>query len=439
MYDAPVTHSTRALPQSGAVQSALGLVVTTAFDEQDQQQTLVVESSVLVGTSEACDLQLHDPTISRRHLQVSPGEIGVRVVDLESRNGTWLSESRRLRDVELAPGERFRIGSTTLEVTTGESERSNPSAAEAHARFGRFVGESVVLQPLYQQLKRVSATDSTVLIEGESGTGKELLAEAIHEHSGRKDGPFVVVDCGALPADLMESEIFGHEAGAFTGAQKRRQGAFEAAHQGTVFLDEIGELPLQLQTRLLRVLAQRQVRRVGGSENVDVDVRVVAATNRNLDQEVEEERFRLDLFHRLAVVLLRVPPLRERRGDVPMLARRMLADMGADTALLTQEILDRLQRYHWPGNVRELRNYVERLSLLGDIGPDLDAGGSDDLSSIAQSGLPFRQVRARGLNLLTRVYVQDMLERHDGNVTHAAKAAGVDRRYFQRLKVRGEE
>ena len=423
------------MPPAQGPTTRLKLVVT---EGQDAGKSIPLDRSLLIGTSEVCDLQLTDRTVSRRHLTVEPAELGARLADDGSRNGTWLGDTR-VRDADLAPGGTLRIGATVLSLVSYEAPAAELSEGEEpgeqRTSFGRFIGQSPSLSQLYEKLERAAGTDATVLLEGESGTGKELLAEAIHEHSARADGPFVVVDCGAVPKNLIESELFGHERGAFTGAERMRQGAFEQANGGTIFLDELGELPLTLQTRLLRVLDRRQLRRVGSEDAIDIDIRVVAATNRNLDREVEESRFRLDLFHRLAVILIRVPPLRERHGDVEMLARHFVRTYGGDEAELTKEAIENLERYRWPGNVRELRNYMERLVLLGDSAPQLDLSKSDDpMREAARSGLAYRQARAAALEAFTEAYVEDMLKRHGGNVSKAARHAGVARRHFHRLK-----
>ncbi len=397
-----------------------------------------LETELLVGTSEACDLRLSDPKCSRRHLLLRRVAAGVRVVDQQSRNGTWVGRAR-MHDAELPPGTELRAGDTVLRIDEVSDEApSEDGSTEQPASFGRFVGAARVLAPLYRRLEKVSASSATVLLEGESGTGKELLAEAIHDHSPRADQPFVILDCGAVQPQLVEARLFGHEKGAFTGADRARPGAFESAHGGTLFLDEVGELPLELQTRLLRALDRGQVVRLGSTKPIEVDVRVIAATNRDLDREVEEGRFRTDLFHRLAVVLLRVPPLRERDGDVARLARAFLRSYGADESLLTEDMIDRLERHRWPGNVRELRNYVERLAVLGEteLGEAPSADGTGGRADPARSGLPFRQARAVALERFTAEYVEDMLRRHGDNVSAAARAAGLARRYFQQLKRR---
>jgi len=426
--------TTRAMPPTPPLRTGVTLVVVAG---PDAGLSAPVDGPLHVGSSSHADLQLSDPTVSRRHLFVQPSAVGVRCFDRDSRNGTWLGRMR-VHDVEIGPGEELRIGETVLQleqrVDVGETAPQPPE--QIHRSFGRFLGSSEVMQPLYRTLHKLVDIDATVLLEGESGSGKELLAEAIHEKGARAGGPFVVVDCGALPAELIESELLGHEAGAFTGATGSRPGAFEQADGGTIFLDEIGELPLPMQTRLLRVLDRGTVQRVGGAETIEVDVRVVAATNRNLEREVEEGRFRLDLFHRIAVVMVQVPPLRERGEDVVRIAQHFARTFGRPEVLDEAE-RDRLRRMRWRGNVRELRNHVERLVLLGEAAA-LVAGGAEEeelsFHGIAKAGMPYRKARALLLERFSREYTDDMLRRHDDNVSEAAKAAGIARRYFQRLK-----
>jgi DNA-binding NtrC family response regulator len=410
-----------------------GALVARVIDGEDRGLAVVIEDAVLVGTSDACELKLRDPTVSRRHASLAPGAVGVIVRDAGSKNGVWLG-AVAVREADVPVGTEVRVGSTTLRIEATVTAGARGATPALRHGFGRFVGEAPSLQRVYAALERAAPTDATILVEGESGTGKELLAEAIHEHGARRGGPFVIVDCGTMQETLVESELFGHEKGAFTGADRKHVGAFEAAQGGTVFLDEIGELPLALQTRLLRVLEQRHIKRVGGTARIPIDVRVVAATNRNLDKEVDEGRFRLDLFHRLAVVLVRVPPLRERRGDLERLARHFAAQHGRPDAL-TPAVLERIARHDWPGNVRELRNYVERVTLLGDAAEAIPArSGQSGFDAAASSGLPYRVARAQALDAFTDAYVASMLAAHDGNVSAAARAAGIARRYFQRLK-----
>jgi len=310
-------------------------------------------------------------------------------------------------------------------------------------RFGKMVGRSAVTRSLFELLQRAAASDATVLVEGETGTGKEATAEAIHFEGDRKNGPFVVIDCGAIPPQLLESELFGHERGAFTGAIASRQGAFEAASGGTIFLDEIGELTLDLQPKILRVLERRQVKRVGSTNYAKIDVRVIAATNRSLRAEVQAQRFRSDLYYRLAVVQVKLPPLRERIADIPILVSHVLDSMGVAgqpiaESLSSPEFLDRVTRYHWPGNVRQLRNYIERSVALDDSNlppnpdttppPELDE--PNDAVDISQ---PLRLARENCVSNFERRYLEALLLQHRNNVSAAARAAGVDRIHFYRL------
>jgi transcriptional regulator with PAS, ATPase and Fis domain len=273
-----------------------------------------------------------------------------------------------------------------------------------------------------------------VLLLGETGTGKEAVAESLHRESQRRNEPFIVVDCGAIPPNLLESELFGHVRGAFTGAVASREGAFEAANGGTLFLDEIGELPIDLQPKLLRALEAREVKRVGAKDYTAIDARIIAATHRDLAAEVNTQKFRSDLYYRLAVLEVRLPPLRERLEDLPELVEHMLKSLGAadkpEAALCrTPEFLADLRRHSWPGNVRELRNYVERCLALNQMQP---LGGADELP-VVDVTQPIKIARDRWTRAFERRYLEEILERHGGNVAAAARAAGVDRIYFYRL------
>jgi DNA-binding NtrC family response regulator len=315
------------------------------------------------------------------------------------------------------------------------SARIEDSAAAMAIDLGEMVGVSRVMRDTFERLDRAAATDSTVLIGGETGTGKEMAARALHGESPRRDGPFVVVDCGALQSSLIESELFGHERGSFTGAADRRVGAFEEASGGTIFLDEIGEIPLDVQPKLLRVLEQREIRRVGGNQQLPVDVRVVAATNRDLTREVARGRFRSDLYFRLAVVTVWLPPLRERTDDIPALVDRILTRLGARGELADRlrgrESLAALARGSWPGNVRELRNHLEaclvfetRLAVpeaAAERAPDADAGQAP-----ATNAQPV-DLRTE-LESLERARIVEALEHCVGNQTEAARRLGISRR-----------
>jgi DNA-binding NtrC family response regulator len=315
------------------------------------------------------------------------------------------------------------------------------SAAPGDERFGRMVGRSPSMQSVFDMLSKASPSDATILLEGETGTGKEVSAEAIHRGSPRRDKPFLVVDCGAMPPNLLESELFGHERGAFTGAISSRQGVFEAANGGTVFLDEIGELSIDLQPKLLRVLERREVRRVGTNNHVPVNVRLIAATNKSLREHVAAHKFRSDLYYRLAVVEVKLPPLRERPGDLPLLVDHIVRALGAiDETTLTivrsAQFLGALTQHTWPGNIRELRNYLERSVALHDFAPPrstaatVAAPGPEGAVNIGQ---PLREAREAWVSAFERRYLEELLRQHENRVSAAARAAGVDRIYFYRL------
>ena len=334
-------------------------------------------------------------------------------------------------------GAALAIGSDTLSF----SEERDLRGERERERFGRMVGQSPPMRAVFETLERAAASDATVLLEGETGTGKEVTAEAVHRGSRRRDKPFLVVDCGAIPPQLLESELFGHERGAFTGAVGSRQGVFEAAAGGTVFLDEIGELSIDLQPKLLRVLERREVRRIGTNQHVPVNVRLVAATNRALRDQVAARKFRSDLYYRLAVVEIRLPPLRERISDLPLLVEHIARTMGAldpDTARTIQapEFLARLSRHDWPGNIRELRNHLERCVALREFTPPQASNAGSTLATpenAAGIGRPLREARDEWVNNFEKRYLEELLRVNDNRVSIAARSAGVDRIYFYRL------
>ena len=296
------------------------------------------------------------------------------------------------------------------------------------------------MQTVFDLLGKASGSDATIMLEGETGTGKEVSAEAIHKGSPRRDKPFLVVDCGAMPPQLLESELFGHERGAFTGAVSSRQGVFEAANGGTVFLDEIGELAIDLQPKLLRVLERREVRRVGTNNHVPVNVRLIAATNRSLREQVAAHKFRSDLYYRLAVVEVKLPPLRERLADLPALVEHIVRNLGQvdDEALASvrsPQFLGALAEHNWPGNIRELRNHLERCVALHDFAPPRGAGAVSvpGPESAVNIGQPLREAREAWVSAFERRYLEELLRQHENRVSAAARAAGVDRIYFYRL------
>jgi transcriptional regulator with GAF, ATPase, and Fis domain len=415
-----------------AVVKGFTLVVTRGPD--DRKTFSSSAERAILGTHESADFVLRDPTVSRFHceLAVTGGRVSIR--DLESTNGTTVNGTAVLH-AYLEPGARLNLGHTELRFELQAESMRLPLSA--NDQFGSMVGRSVAMRRIFATLERVAKADSTVLLEGETGTGKEAAAESIHRESRRRDAPFVVVDCAAIPSTLLESELFGHERGAFTGATSSRAGVFEMASTGTLFLDEIGELSLDLQPKLLRVLEQREIKRVGGDRFVPVDVRIVAATNRSLRAEVNDKRFRSDLYYRLAIVEIRVPPLRERVDDLPLLVDSLLSSLGASEHveaknLRTPSFLADLARHAWPGNIRELRNYVERCIALGENAP-LRSDLPESNESVPDMAQPLKIARERWTRAFERKYVEQMLARHGNNVAAAAREAGVDRMYFYRL------
>jgi DNA-binding NtrC family response regulator len=398
-------------------------------------------SRVLLGKSSACDLCLTDPGVSRRHaaLEIDGGRL--RVTDLGSTNGTVV-DNVSIREAHLEGGETLRIGGTQLRVERGPAPQA-PSLPVA-TQFGRVIGWSREMRRLYPLCARLAASAVPVIIEGETGTGKEVLAESLHEEGPRARAPFIVFDCTAVPASLVESELFGHERGAFTGAVSLKHGLLEQAHGGTVLIDEIGDLELALQPKLLRALERGEARRVGGTQPIRFDIRVLAATRRDLDHEIQAGRFREDLFHRLAVARIELPPLRRRRGDIALLADHFAKAFGGEKRQVPGELLKRWEDYEWPGNVRELRNAVARWLALGEHA-DLSTGGKqtaprsapgDLVGNVLERRLPFVAAREAVIEEFERRYLDQTLAEHGGNVTQAAKASGIGRRYIHKIRAR---
>jgi len=385
-----------------------------------------------VGSHPSNDVVLDDRTVSRFHCEVRVHPRGVRVRDLDSRNGT-LVDGARVVEAWLRHGSLIRLGQSVIRFQL--TSEQNELALSSGDHFGTLVGRSVAMRATFAQLEKAAKSDATVLLMGETGTGKEEAASSIHDASERAEGPFVVLDCGAVPRSLLESELFGHERGAFTGATASRPGVFEAAQGGTVFLDEIGELPLDLQPKLLRVLDARTVQRLGGSGPVHVDARVIAATHRDLRIEVNEGRFRPDLYYRVAVVALRMPPLRERPEDIPDLVEHLLDGLEAgpeERAFADEAFVAGLRRAAWPGNVRELRNHVEQCLVLREPVPIGERAGAEE-GPLVDGRMSYAEARRRSLDWFERQYLTALLDRHGGNVSQAARAAGVHRVYLHKL------
>ncbi len=413
-------------------------------------ETHEVEAVIFrVGSRRGADLVLEDGRVSRLHFEITLDEHGYRLRDLESTNGTFV-DGYRARDVYLRPQSRIEVGDQTIVFSPGEAEVDVPASPDD--RFGPLFGRSLAMRELFALLAKAAPTNATLLVEGESGTGKELVAEAVHAASGRPGGPLVVFDCAAIPPELMESELFGHEKGAFTGATARRVGHLEEAHGGTLFLDELGELPLEMQPKLLRALEKREVRRVGGTKTMPVDVRLIAATNRDLAAEVNRGAFREDLYYRLAVVRVRMPPLRERPTDVPLLVEHFIRGTLPEDPRRAEQMIasisdanrERLMSHPWPGNVRELKNMIIRTLALSrpDEPVELEPPSERGLRAVERSRAepvsvdlerPFSDLKKHVVADFERTYLTRQLARFDGNFSRAAAASGMDRMYFKRM------
>ena len=376
---------------------------------------------IVVGRSGA-DLVLTDRKVSALHLEIRLEQEGYRLRDLGSTNGTFLW-GMRVVEAFIGPGSTLAIGQSAVRFVPLDDSVELPLWGEA--RFCGLLGSSVAMRRMFDLIDRVAATELTVLVTGETGTGKELVAEALHERSARAAGPFVVLDCGAVPPQLFEDELFGHEVGAFTDASRSKVGLFEAAHGGTLFLDEIGELPLDMQPKLLRAVETRRIRRVGGERTIACDVRLIAATNRNLASEVNRRSFRTDLYFRVAVAPIHVPALRERPEDIDPLVEHFLAEL-APAGPLPDGFLEWAHCYAWPGNVRELRHAVERALITRRV-PSADEARRPGGGLEIDPCIPFKEAKRRLVDEFDRRYLTALLEAHDWNIAQAARAAGLDR------------
>src|SRR5262245_26731463 len=381
-------------------------------------------------------------TVLRRALQLDP-DVAVVVI---TGHGTVESAVEAMRegafDFLLKPlpsneALRLVVERAVARRRLVEENRRLRESLSPPVRFDTLIGKSAAMQSVLELVRKAARSEANILIQGESGTGKELVARAIHANSPRAEEVFVPVDCAALPEQLLESELFGHERGAFTGAERTKPGMFEVADRGTLLLDEVGELPLGLQAKLLRALQEREIRRVGGTKLIPVDVRLVSATNRDLGEAVGKREFREDLFYRVNVIPITLPPLRDRTGDVALLAYHFLGRYGRNRERPLESIdadaLAMLEGYAWPGNVRELQNVIERACALAD-GPTLrirdlpeHVRGRGRAAPAAGKDLPLKEAREAWLRVFTEDYLTDLLRRHGGNVSQAAKTAGVDR------------
>jgi DNA-binding NtrC family response regulator len=423
----------------------LRLVVVAGPDRG--KELLLDQGTYTIGKGPSCDLALSDGAVSRKHLEIVVLSDSVRVRDLGSTNGSYI-HGARFSEITASAGAGVTVGHTELRFLPVRKDERPRSSKD---RFGEMLGTSDAMREVFAVLERVAAAEAAVLVHGETGTGKELVAEAMHSHSQRKKGPLVICDLGSLPRSLIESELFGHVRGAFTGAERDREGAFEQADGGTIFLDEIGEMDLEIQPRLLRALERRQIKPVGASQYKTVDVRVVAATNRDLVAEVKAGRFREDLYHRLAVVTVTIPPLRDRKDDIPLLVEHFLANAcaaaGRAAPPVTQDAMAALCAHDWPGNVRELKNVIERVVAIAPradqidmslLGLDASAEGVTMASAAFASDrtgefLQFKEAKDQLVASWERDYLQKLMEQCGGNVSQAARRAGIDRVYLHRL------
>jgi len=408
--------------------------------------------TVRIGAGPGNDFLIDDPTVSAVHLEIAATSIGFRLRDLGSTNGTFVNGVRVLEAL-LDDGQQVSLGDVPFTFRVGKKLISEPMLEEEE--FHGAVGTSPAMRAIFSRVERVAKTDATVLISGETGTGKEVIAWSLYEASKRAGKPFVVVDCGAIARNLIESELFGHEKGAFTGAVQRRIGAFERADGGTLFLDELGELELELQPKLLRALERREIQRLGGESTLNVDVRIIAATNRDLRSMVARGEFREDLYYRLAVVTVELPPLRDRKDDITALVHRFLEDMNASAEDLPTGAMQRFAEHAWPGNCRELKNAVERAVVLGEmqfLGSPLrpmataegtaepDAG--EDTRDAPQGvfeivpDVPYKTQKAAVVADFEERYVRLLMKKHMGNVSAAAREAGIDRMSLHKILAR---
>jgi transcriptional regulator with GAF, ATPase, and Fis domain len=394
---------------------------------------------IRIGTSTENDLVLTDDTVSRRHAELQPTPLGMRVRDVESTNGIVMG-GVRLKDGFVTGDFQIALGETWIAVQwLGETVDREQVQTD---RFGDVLGRAPRMRELFADLERIAPSEVTLLIEGETGTGKDLIAESVHAQSQRASGPFVVFDCGAVAPTMVESELFGHERGAFTGAHGTHTGVFEQADGGTLFIDEIGELPLELQPKLLRALEKREIRRIGGRGTLGVDVRILAATNRNLRSEIQQGRFRQDLYFRLATTHVSVPPLRDRMEDLELLVELFLGLERPPKQLsdVPAHVWEMFKNHRWPGNVRELRNAVQRLAVTPDRPLHVDhtqdspaSGGAARSWLRDGSVVPLRVARREAGDEFERAYLEFVLQRSGGNVTRGAALAEVSRQMMQKL------
>ncbi len=429
--------------------------------DQKGKEFSISKTKTYVGRSSVNDIVLKDDRVSGTHFELRAQEEGFLLRDMGSTNGTLLSGCR-VKEVYLAPEATFQAGNTTFQLKPSDEVVEIPLSPDEH--FQGVIGRSVAMREVFATLEKVAPSELTVMIQGETGTGKERIARAIHDASRRESKDYVVLDCSSIPSELMESYVFGHEKGAFTGAVSQNKGAFEQANGGTLFMDEIGELDIALQPKLLRVLENREFKRVGGTKTIRTDVRVIAATNRDLREMVNEGPFREDLYFRLSVINIGLPPLAARKDDIPLLVENFLDSVAQrrpdkPKMRLTADAMDMLMAYDWPGNVRELKNVIERAgSLASDktidksdlhMGNSLGGGMTDFSSSSAMSipsaddpdtsvisvdlSIPYKEGKQNLLDQFEYDYLERIMKEFEGNISQASKKAGLTRYHLREL------
>ncbi|MFC1611387.1 sigma 54-interacting transcriptional regulator [Myxococcota bacterium] len=391
-----------------------------------------------IGADRDCSLPITDPMVSRHHAEAQIVPQGVCVRDLSSTNGTFVNAAR-ITEVVVQPGAVVKVGDTSLQIVSSKTPSVPPSKSH---QFGGLVGKSHAMRETFAILELAAPTDVTVLLQGESGTGKEVAANALHDHSERRDGPFVTLDCSAIAESLIESQLFGHVRGAFTGAAQGRKGAFLQAAGGTLFLDEIGELPITSQAKILRAIESKTLTPVGSDAPIAVNTRVVAATHRDLSAMVQDGGFRFDLFHRLSVVHIHIPPLRDRPEDIPTLVSWFYRGRQTEPGEIAGANLDALKTHAWPGNVRELRNTLERAWVLAGPGGiafcDLKLWLQHEAHTPAHvalidTTLPFKEAKERWNDAFEQQYLALVFAEYKKNITRTAEHCGLTRRHMRNL------
>jgi two-component system, NtrC family, response regulator GlrR len=418
--------------ERGPSRPPLGAVVRVLNARSSPRELRVVSGTCRIGAGRDADLIIDDETVSRLHVELGLVPEGVEVRDLGSRNGSFYL-GQRVEKMVLSLGSRLKLGHVEIAIDP-DVETLAGTGAYGPTQYANLVGASAEMRRLFSVLTRLEGSLVTVLIEGESGTGKELVARALHDQSALAEGPFIAVNCGAMDRSLARSELFGHKRGAFTGAVEAAVGAFEAASGGSLFLDEIGDLPLDVQPALLRVLETGAITRVGETAERPVKVRVIAATHRDLEEEVKVGRFREDLFYRLAVVRLQIAPLRQRPEDIAELARHFAASAGGPE--LPDEAVAALVQKPWPGNVRELKNAVLAFLAIGTL-PTVASPELGELEALLRRVIdvtrPYAEQKENVVQCFVRTYVEMLLAHTGGNQSEAARISGLERSHLRKL------